>query len=109
MPCRLAEICESRLAAELMDLEPKLGAEEAPSLLRLADELGLQQLKRVAVAYVAKHYSRVRQAGSFQDLTRDDVDAVAAELADDLAKLKGVLKDLQPPADAPPPRRPFWW
>jgi hypothetical protein len=63
---RLIELCESSLVAELLRLPLPAAAAEAPHLLCLADELGLSQLRRAAVAFIAQHYTEVQvrlQAG----------------------------------------------
>ena len=46
--------------AELLKLPAPAAAAEAPHLLSLADELGLMQLRRAAVAFIAQHYTEVK-------------------------------------------------
>lgn len=65
---RLIELCESRLMAELLKLSPGAAAAEAPHLVSLADELGLVQLRRAAVAFIAQNYTQV-QVGARQALS----------------------------------------
>lgn len=60
LPCRLIELCEARLVAELLQLPQSAAAAEAPHLLCLADELGLVQLRRASVAFIAQHYTEVQ-------------------------------------------------
>jgi hypothetical protein len=48
-----------------MQLPRSAAAAEAPHLLCLADELGLLQLRRAAVAFIAQHYSDV-QVGAWR-------------------------------------------
>lgn len=57
---RLIELCEDRLVTELLQLPAAAAAAEAPHLLCLADELGLVQLRRAAVAFIAQHYKDVQ-------------------------------------------------
>lgn len=61
--CRLIELCEARLMSELLRLSPSAAAAEAPHLLCLADELGLVQLRRAAVAFISQHYREVKVRG----------------------------------------------
>lgn len=49
---------------ELLGLPETAAAAEAPHLLCLADELGLTQLKRAAVAFIAQHYTDVQVGGA---------------------------------------------
>jgi hypothetical protein len=58
--CRLIELCESSLVAELLRLPLAAAAAEAPHLLCLADELGLTQLRAAAVGFIAQHYTDVQ-------------------------------------------------
>lgn len=58
--CRLIELCEARLMAELLSMSPSAAAAEAPHLVGLADELGLVQLRRAAVAFIAQHFTDVK-------------------------------------------------
>lgn len=53
-------MCEARLMAELLATSPPAAAAEAPHLVSLADELGLLQLRRAAVAFIAQHYTQVK-------------------------------------------------
>lgn len=46
--------------AELLATSPPAAAAEAPHLVSLADELGLLQLRRAAVAFIAQHYTQVK-------------------------------------------------
>lgn len=46
--------------AELLAMSPPAAAAEAPHLVSLADELGLLQLRRAAVAFIAQHYTQVK-------------------------------------------------
>jgi hypothetical protein len=46
--------------AELLRLPLPAAAAEAPHLLCLADELGLAQLRRAAVGFIAQHYTDVQ-------------------------------------------------
>ena len=87
----MSELCEKRLAAELLQLEPPEGCAEAPSLLQLASNLGLQQLARVAASYCAQHYDQVRQAESYKVLSPEGVDLVAQELDRELGFLKQLV------------------
>jgi hypothetical protein len=57
---RLIELCEARLVHELLQLSPSAAAGEAPHLLALADELGLAQLRRAAVAFIASRFNDVQ-------------------------------------------------
>jgi hypothetical protein len=59
-PCRLIELCEARLMSELRQMPPAAAAAEAPHLVCLADELGLVQLRRGAVAFISQHYDQVQ-------------------------------------------------
>lgn len=58
--CRLIELCEASLVGELLRLPLPAAAAEAPHLLCLADELGLAQLRRAAVGFIAQHYADVQ-------------------------------------------------
>eukprot|EP00878_Enallax_costatus_P008072 GHUV01008442.1.p1 GENE.GHUV01008442.1~~GHUV01008442.1.p1 ORF type:complete len:607 (+),score=209.30 GHUV01008442.1:178-1998(+) len=57
---RLIELCEARLMTELLSMPGPAAAAEAPHLLCLADELGLTQLRRAAVAFIAQNYNDVQ-------------------------------------------------
>jgi hypothetical protein len=57
---RLIELCEARLMSELLSMPASAAAAEAPHLVSLADELGLVQLRRAAVAFIAQHYTEVK-------------------------------------------------
>ncbi|KAF6261005.1 protein-L-isoaspartate O-methyltransferase-domain-containing protein [Scenedesmus sp. NREL 46B-D3] len=95
---RLIELCESSLVAELLRLPLPSAAAEAPHLLCLADELGLTQLRRAAVGFIAQHYTDVQ------------VELVAGHLAAELARLTRLLRDLEPPTGAAAlPKRRSWW
>jgi hypothetical protein len=87
----LSELCEQRLAEELLQLDPPDGCKEAPSLLQLASNLGLQQLARVAASYCAQHYDQVRQCESYKVLHPEGVDLVAQELDGELRFLKQLV------------------
>lgn len=63
-PCRLIELCEARLMSELRQMPPAAAAAEAPHLVCLADELGLVQLRRGAVAFISQHYNQVQVSNS---------------------------------------------
>ena len=51
---------------ELLSLPVSAAAAEAPHLLCLADELGLTQLRRAAVAFIAQNYNDV-QVGMYSN------------------------------------------
>lgn len=70
-------------------LDPEQGAAEAPSLLRLSSELGLSQLGRAAAAYCAQHWEAASRGEGYARLGRAEVDAVARELARDVAEARG--------------------
>lgn len=54
---------------ELLQMPGVAAAAEAPHLLCLADELGLSQLRRAAVAYIAQHYTKVQVGMSGETVT----------------------------------------
>jgi hypothetical protein len=58
--CRLIELCEACLMSELLSMPPTAAAAEAPHLVSLADDLGLVQLRRAAVAFISQHFTEVK-------------------------------------------------
>jgi hypothetical protein len=51
--------------SELLSMSSSAAAAEAPHLVSLADELGLVQLRRAAVAFIAQHYTEVKVRSSW--------------------------------------------
>ncbi len=70
---RLIELCEERLAMALTSLDPSSGALEAPGLLVLSDELALEQLRRVAIAYLAQHFEAAQAGEGWRVLGKEQV------------------------------------
>lgn len=107
---RLIELCEASLVGELLRLPLPAAAAEAPHLLCLADELGLAQLRRAAVGFIAQHYADVQASEGWAALDKAQVEALAGDLAGQLARLTGLLRDLEPPSGAAAlPKRRSWW
>jgi hypothetical protein len=108
---RLTELCESRLMSELLRLPGPAAAAEAPHLLCLADELGLTQLKRAAVAFIAQNYTEVQAGDGWQTMDRSQVEAVASQLAAEMKRIKQLLQELEPPSGAAATafKRRSWW
>lgn len=107
---RLIEMCEARLMAELLSMSPTAAAAEAPHLVTLADELGLMQLRRAAVAFIAQHYTQVKESEAWRCLDRSQIELVASQLADEMSRLQQLLAEMEPPAGVVgAPKRRGWW
>lgn len=97
-PCRrLLVLCEAALAAELSSAaeeDPEEAAELAPTLLAVADEQGLQQLRGAALAYCVEHYADVSASRAWCHLGPGQVGLVAREAAGQLKRVKALLSEL---------------
>ncbi|GIL53407.1 hypothetical protein Vafri_9027, partial [Volvox africanus] len=98
---RLVRLCESVLARELVEASSQAGEDPevlaaavaaAGPLLALADEGGLDQLRRVAMQFVMEHFPAVLATEGYRQLPRPLVDEVAREA---LSRYHGVLKQLE--------------
>jgi hypothetical protein len=95
--CRLLVLCEAALAAELSSAaeeDPEEAAELAPTLLAVADEQGLQQLRGAALAYCVEHYADVSASRAWGHLGPGQVGLVAREAAGQLKRVKALLSEL---------------
>ncbi len=90
-------LCEAALAAELSAAageDPDEAAELAPTLLAVADEQGLQQLRAAALAYCVEHYPDVSSGRAWAHLSAGQVALVAREATGQLKRVKALLGEL---------------
>ncbi|GMH40376.1 hypothetical protein BSKO_08280 [Bryopsis sp. KO-2023] len=94
---RLVVICESLLAEELRvhdGMDKDIAAEDAPSLLRLADANGLANLQSAVLHYIVRNYDKVSESESYQSLSKREVDMIAKESFNMHKRFKELLTDL---------------
>ena len=72
--------------------------ELAPCLLALADEEGLARLRAVALDFIVHHHERVAAASSYASLNKRQMDLIAAEACQLLARMRSVLASVGAPS-----------
>lgn len=91
---RLLKLCEAALTdAVPADCAPD-AAETAISLLLLAEERGLNQLRNTAVDFLLRNYEASKSCEAFGMLSSVHVEAIAAEAVARCGRFERLLKDL---------------